>query len=260
MRIYRAVFEYNNGDSNEWEKWFSETSPWYMEKSLALQHIPQLEKFRDYLRTYYVGCNHFSSKKPYIEEQDIEDTFKPMSITFDGIKFKEFNYVPYKGPHNIGSQTLNLTGFPKPDWNIVVSIGEEMFDIKFSNWDIPKGNYYIDKSSQEDSLFYKYHPAVREEMFNTCREYAETILPYYKKYVEDSKALNNWDDYEIDDPRRTEGWENQRISEIANIEKLLRNTHISLTEFSIDNIKFQINHEIDIYPKYAEALIKLLKY
>lgn len=262
MKIYRTVFEYNNCDSNEWEEWYTEASPWYLDRSLAEQHLPLLRQFQDYLRNYYVGKYPFSCKDPHIEEQEIAESFTPMSLKFMGKEFEGFNYIPYDGPMGICSQELGLSCFPVPSWRIILSIGEEEFEISYSSYG--EGNPLIFKTEQEGSRFYQYNPNVRAEMLHIVEKYADFITPYYKKYREDSKALDDWDKFD-DAFRREEGWENQRVSEVENIASLLKNTHLKLTDYAVRQIKSEIEEcgedgTRGNSPRYKASLMKLLSY
>ena len=97
------------------------------------------------------------------------------------------------------------------------------------------------------------------------KNYAESISPYFLKYREESDALDTWDEYDFEDPRREEGWEAQRVNEVQNIERLLKNTHLVLSEDTISGIKSEIDEceeggRRGDSPKYKESLIKLLSY
>ena len=262
MKVYRAVFEYNNCDSNEWEEWYTKTSPWYLNKSLAEQHLPLLRQFQDHLRNYYVGAHAFSCNDPYIEEEEIAESFTPMSLNFMGKDFKGFNYIPYNGPMSICSQKLGLSGFPNPSWRIILTIGEEEFGISYYNYG--EGDPFVYKTEQEGSRFYQYNPDTREEMLHIVEKYADSITPYYKKYREDSEALDGWSDLD-DCSKREEGWETQRVSEIENIANLLKNSHLKLTNSAISQIKYEIEEcgedgRRGSSPRYKASLMKLLSY
>ena len=265
MKIFRAVIEYNNNDTNEWETWNTKTSKWYTNKALAEQHLVLLEQFRDFLKDHYVNSYNFCCKDPYIEEQNIAEEFTPMQLNFMGKEFKGFEYIPYNGPYSINSQKLRLSSFPNPSWYIEITIGEENFEISFSIYnDNPKA-FYCGKSEQNNSNFFKYNPEVREELLSLVKNYAESISPYFLKYREESDALDTWDEYDFEDPRREEGWEAQRVNEVQNIERLLKNTHLVLSEDTISGIKSEIDEceeggRRGDSPKYKESLIKLLSY
>lgn len=59
MKIYRAVIEYNNGDTCEWEVWVTKTSKWYADRTLAKHHIALLGQFRDFLNDKYADNSAF---------------------------------------------------------------------------------------------------------------------------------------------------------------------------------------------------------
>lgn len=260
MKIFRAVIEYNNGDTCEWEEWQTKTSKWYADKALAEKHITLLGQFRDFLNDEYVNNSAFCCNMPYIEEQEIAEEFVPMKLEYMGKEFKGFEYIPYEGPYSISSQELVLSSFPCPSWYIELSIGDEDFDISFSVYS-EDYRYSCRKAAQEDSKFFKYTPEVREELLSIVEEYAKVISPYFKKYREDSEALGNWDEYDFEDSRRYDGWEAQRVSEVQNIEYLLKSTHLTLSESTISSIKREIEDDRrGKHPKYKEALTRLLSY
>lgn len=264
MKIFRAVIEYNNGDTCEWEEWYTRTSKWYADKSLAEQHIALLGQFRDFLNDRYADNSAFCCNMPYIEEQEISEEFAPMRLEYMGEEFKGFDYIPYNGPHSISSLELILSNFPHPSWYIELSIGEENFEIAFSVYS-KKDTFSCAKATQKDSKFFKYTSEVREELLSLVEKYAESVSPYFKKYMKDSDALDCWDEYDFKDPRRYKGWEAQRVSEIHNIENMLKNTHLVLSESTISSIKSEIENckeggRRGNCPEYKEALTRLLSY
>lgn len=260
MKIFRAVFEFNNNDSCEWEEWYTRTSNWYFNKSLAEQHIATLEQFRDFLRDHYKDSECFECKEPYIEEQEVEEEFVPMQLEFEGEEFRGFKYTPYDGPYTVSPKELSFSGLPNPSWYINVSIGNEDFTIIFSSYSDEFDTFLHYKTAQENSNFYKYPTETREKLLSLVKEYAESIVPYFKKYREESEELGYWDMYEIEDPRRNAGWEAQRVSEINNIENLLKNIPLQLSKCTLFIIEDEIRRMKDRYPKYKEALAKLLPY
>ena len=86
MKIYRAVFQYNNGDSCEWERWYNKRSVWYSRRDLAEQHLPEFNKFKEYLlNDKNLTEYNFKYREPYIEEQNIYENFAPTNLDYKDI-------------------------------------------------------------------------------------------------------------------------------------------------------------------------------
>lgn len=87
MKIYRAVLQYNNADTCEWERWYTKSSVWYTSKDLAEKNLPELNKYLDHLKEYFKQyIEMFKYRKPFIEEQEIHSEFVEMNIDYN----KEF--------------------------------------------------------------------------------------------------------------------------------------------------------------------------
>ena len=251
MKIYRAVLQYNNGDYNEWERWYDIHSEWYTNKEFAEQHLPMLEKLADAMMHQQRNNDHFSIENPIIESQEVAEKFTPIEFTDRQCEekkaFEEFSYIPYEGPHSISSLSLNLYSFPHPTWRIVVGIGEEYFEIYFDKYRNDEDEYYyISPCSDEKSNYYRYKSEDRKQLISICRDYAESILPYYKEFDKGSK---------IDD------WDDARDVENKAIYTFLENSHIALSDDSVESIKYELgDYRGQEYPRYRESLERLLKF
>ena len=87
MKIYRAVLQYNNADTCEWERWYKRSSVWYSSRALAEENLSELKSYLQHLK-YNVFSQHdypelFKYKEPYIEEREIHDNVVPMNIPHD---------------------------------------------------------------------------------------------------------------------------------------------------------------------------------
>lgn len=86
MKIYRAVFSYNNGDTCEWERWYSKRSSWYSRRDLAEKHLQSFYEFKDFLlKDEELNRYNFRYRDPYIEEQDIQEDFVPFELDYKDI-------------------------------------------------------------------------------------------------------------------------------------------------------------------------------
>lgn len=245
MKIYRAVFSYNNGDVNEWCEWFDLHSEWYASKELAEQHLPELRMLADAMRHSSRENDSFDCREPEIEEQTIQNEYTPIELR-EGFRhlLDKFSYIPYEGPHSISSTKLGVTNWPAPSWHIYITIGEEDFVIYFPDYDNGAGKYSIYPELGENSNFYRYSPEARKQLLAICDDFAKTIQPYAKEY-------NN----------RSGEWEEERMHENATILKLLQNTHLVLTDCSIEAIKYELeNYRALECPTYKESLAKLLPF
>lgn len=85
MKIYRAILCYNNADTCEWERWYTETSKWYSDKVNAEKNLPELEELLKYLKdnVYNHQLELFKFEGPYIEEAEIQDNFVPLNINYN---------------------------------------------------------------------------------------------------------------------------------------------------------------------------------
>lgn len=258
MKLYRAVFSYNNGDYNEWEDWSKEVSPWYEDITLAEQHLPQLQQFKEYLIYYHRNCDFFNYEEPKIEEIESVNVFKPLNIKFKGEEFKGFSYIPYNGGYTITKRIFSSLERVLDEWIFIIEIEGERFSIYFGINDSREAIFNVYKET-EDSKFYNYNPEVREGFFEKCREVANTIFPSFKKLAEDDKVFpNNWDTI--------------RELKLVGKKATLKARNIILALDSLDScflignsvvseLKYDIeNHWMcKDYPEYKEALQDLVK-
>lgn len=258
MKLYRAVFSYNNGDYDEWEEWFKEVSPWYEDRTLAEQHLPQLQQFKEYLIYYHRNCYSFDYKEPKVEEIESINVFKPLNIKFKGEEFKGFSYIPYKGSYTITKRTLSSLGRTLDEWRFIIEIEGERFSIYFNINDNREAIFSVFKET-EDSKFYNYNPEVREGFFKKCREVANTVFPFFKKLAEDDKVFpDNWDAI-----RELKLVDKEAILKARNIISALNSldTCFLIGNGVISELKYDIeNHWMcQDYPEYKQALQDLVK-
>jgi len=85
MKIYRAIFHYNNGDYCEWEQWYKKYSPWYAYKYLAERHLAELNLFKNYVTQYFKDNkrHNFQCLDPRIEEQEVHEEYAPFSLDYN---------------------------------------------------------------------------------------------------------------------------------------------------------------------------------
>ena len=87
MKIYRAVLEYNNADTCEWERWYTRSSVWYSSRVPAEENLHELESYLQHLKdnvfSQYGYPELFKYQGPYIEEAEIQEGFVQMNIPHD---------------------------------------------------------------------------------------------------------------------------------------------------------------------------------
>ena len=87
MKIYRAVLQYNNGDTCEWERWYTRSSVWYSSRVLAEENLRELESYLKHLKDNVFSQRDypelFMYKNPFIEVAEIHDEVIPTDIKFD---------------------------------------------------------------------------------------------------------------------------------------------------------------------------------
>jgi hypothetical protein len=244
MKIYRAVFEYNNADSCDWERWYTETSSWYLDKNLAEKHIPILQNFKDCLLDLHCNDYCFRCNNPYIEEQEVSDSFIPMDLKLDDKPFTGFNYIEYNGPMEITDRSLQVR-YPVglDDFRFYLYIGDEGFDVNLS------GRVY---KIEEKSNYYKYTQEIRDKLINICKDYYNSFIqPIYEKFKKSYNSLEN--DFNC--------WERQRVCGIKYaMEFLTKDYRLKLTENSKEGLKGERNSwRGKDYPLYRESLDKFIE-
>ena len=258
MKLYRAVFSYNNGDYDEWEDWSKEVSPWYEDRTLAEQHLPQLQQFKEYLVYYHRNCDCFRYEEPKVEEIESVNVFKPLNIKFKGEEFKGFSYIPYNGNYTITRRVLHYLGSSLDEWVFIIQIDGESFSIYFGINEDREATFSVFKDT-EDTKFYNYNPEVREGFFKKCREVANTIFPFFKKLAEDDKVF-------------PDNWDTIRELGLVGKEATLKARNIIATLNELDScflvgsgIASELEYDIEDhwkckeYPEYKEALQDLVK-
>ena len=85
IKVYRAVLQYNNADTCEWENWYTRASVWYVDRRNAKKNLPELEGYLQHLKdnVFTDWPELFKFKGPYIEEMEIQGEFVPMNIPHD---------------------------------------------------------------------------------------------------------------------------------------------------------------------------------
>jgi len=248
MKIYRAVFEYNNADSCEWERWDREVSSWYLNRELAESHIPFLKNFKDYLQDYYSDSYCFRCNDPFIEEREVSEKIIPLNLVdADNIPFTEFKYLKYNGPLEITERLLKVD-FPVglSSFDLILYIGDEEFIVNVNSGNV----YRVSKKSN----YYKYSQDVRDRLINICKEYYISMKALYKKFEKSYKALDN--------EEKSNWWELQRVCGVEYVIKFLSQDYrLKLTEDSKHGLKEElISWRSKSFPKYRESLKKLLEF
>ena len=191
MKIYRAIVEYNNGDHYEWERWFTEESPWYTERSLAEKHIDTLKQFRDYFLNKHIGEPRYTCLEPKIEEQDVMSEFSPLKFKYNNTRedtFKPLEYINYEGRLEITQTILNAV---YGTWVIYLTLdNKETFEILFTH---SKGvaNHSYRKSNDKDSKYYQYTTKSRDEISQVINEFANKIMPMYSEFAKHDQKLGD---------------------------------------------------------------------
>lgn len=84
MKLYRAIFSHNNGDTCEWERWYDKASVWYNSKELAQKHLNELNAYKHYLLDDFMKWSQergtFKYRGPRIEEINISTEFVPFEL------------------------------------------------------------------------------------------------------------------------------------------------------------------------------------
>ena len=187
MKIYRAIFKYNNGESSEYLQWCEKYSPWYSSKELAAKHLPLLEKLKDYICFQTSSCN-FEYMDPYIEETEVYDCVQ--TLVFDNIdedRFNKFEYIPYEGKYEITSSEFENY---MSEWVIYLTIDNNVhYLIEFTNYyrkpefKIKKG-YNRLQGYDHTELYYKYDKQTKEKLDSIVNNITNELFRYYKDFAE----------------------------------------------------------------------------
>lgn len=243
MKIYRAVFEYNNADSCEWERWYSEKSPWYIDKSLAEQH-PQLREFKDYISKHYRGDSRFKCRDIEIEEKEIEEKYEPLKLEFLDEPFLGTTYIDYTGPHTITKKELCFQYYIGSPFNdIRLSIGEERFKIEFNGEKIK-----VSAINELGSKFYEYSQEVQDELIEICQVFSlQHLYHHYLNYLTKKHEI------EVLDIETVERYRKIDILEVETVVNLVEDPGFVLNTYKID--KRELSNRI----KNRELINKISK-
>ena len=226
MKIYRAIFKYNNGESCEYEEWYETASPWYTSKELAEKHLPKLEEFKDYLwnlmsESYY----RFNSGDPHIEEVELHDSLQDFKIVseINDIEFKGFDYIPYDGKCEITRCEFQDIG---SSWTIFVTIDDKIiYRIRFE--------YYFDnkfKIEKESNEYFKYDKDSKLKLDSIVDKLANTISPYYCAFrTSNKKYMDLLDTVEGED--RENVWIDMWEDHLKTVIEVVSKFNISLTDY-----------------------------
>lgn len=229
MKIYRAIFKYNNGESCEYEEWYETASLWYTSKELAEKHLPKLEEFKDYLwnsmsESYY----RFNSGDPHIEEVELHDSLQDFKIVseINGIEFMGFDYIPYDGKCEITRCEFQDTG---SSWWVFITIDDKIiYRIRFENYFDNK--FKIEKESNE---YFKYDKDSKLKLDSIVDKLANAILPYYLAFREsDKKYMDLMDTIKGED--RENAWITMWENHLKSIIDVVGKFNMSLTPYCND--------------------------
>lgn len=285
MKIYRALIKFNNGDYDEWERWYTEASPWYTSLELAEKHIEKLKQFRDYFLNKHVADTGYECLVPEIEEHEVATEFVPM--TFEKYadvycdEFKPLEYIHYDGEYNITDVRLHISCYTS--WYIWINIdGKETFGLDFNR----DGNYQIECAACNDSKFYQYVESDKNKLLEVVIRMGNSIMAIYndfrskydKLYAEYQKFNMPWDEAEKDPEfkkQRNLSWcrdpEYQKQKHLAwcrfkleapkAVYQLLTTfPFIKVKKNSLENFKCDIESGyFEEFPEYIEVVNELLK-
>lgn len=228
MKIYRAIFKYNNNESCEYEEWHEQCSPWYTDKALAEKHIPFLTEFKDYLcyTIFQQPYNRFKYIEPFIEETEVFDTSQNMKLINDFVddvdnEFKGFKYISYNGKCEITKCEFEHFG---SNWVVYLTIDNSVdYKIHFEE--------YVDdfKIEHTSSNYFKYNKKNKDKLDNIVNEIANKILSFYKNYVVNDKKY-----LELltisDTENRDEVWTNMWKNELHTLIHMFTELNITFTK------------------------------
>lgn len=250
MKVYRAVFKYNNCDSCEWERWYEKCSPWYDKKDLAEKHLPLLVQYMDYL-CCKVASNHFEYIEPYIEELDVYDVIQDFKIVddFDEKEFTGFEYVKYRGKYKITSCEFEDLS---TSWDLFVTIDNEVkYKITFDKY--TNGQFRIRKGYDTPEYF-KYDKQDKETLDTIISSLASKVVEIYRNYIKTN-------DVYMDLLEKTEG-EEHHATWVSMWENQLKSIIYVVTTFNMTITERTKDRYNNFYPKIfkkhnADGLLKL---
>lgn len=242
MKIYRAIFKYNNNESCEYEAWNEQCSPWYTDKALAEKHIPFLTEFKDYLcyTIFQHQYNNFKYIEPFIEETEVYDSFQNMKIVnnidindidITDEEFKGFKYIPYNGKCEITKREFEHFGY---SWFAYITIDNSVeYLVRFESY---FDDFKIDPIS---SNYFNYNKEDKDKLDNIVSKIAKDIFIFYKNYkIIDKKYLEMFDN--SDGEKRDEVWTNMWKNELHTLIYMFTELNITFTKRAEDryNNKF----------------------
>ena len=254
MKIYRATVSYNNGDTNEWEDWYSVNSPWYTTKEEAKKHFPELQKLIDYLSWKNIDNYNFRvDNTPKIEEQELSlpQEYKPMEVIrgygFNTFKPAEFHYIEEMPSLEIKSVELDSgLDYPGIRLSFFVKIGEEGINVDF--FDDDDLGLTIETSARGENKFYLYTPEISKAIIETVK----------KKVAEPVIALNTeikrkWKEYHASDEGEEHmlKWHNARTTELQNVYKACVQLKATLSEYATRTLGYRNTQIFDDVIKYS---------
>lgn len=260
MKIYRAIFKYNNGESCEYEEWYETASPWYTSKELAEKHLPKLEEFKDYLwnlmnEDYY----RFNSGDPHIEEVELHDSLQDFKIVseINDTEFKGFDYIPYDDKCEITSCKFQDLG---TSWWVFITIDNNIrYRIRF---DAYYKEFKIEKDSKE---YFKYDKESKNKLDSVVDKLANFISPYYCEFrTSNKKYMDLLDTAEGED--RENAWIDMWENHLKSITEVVREFNIGLTAYCIERYSsfypdifrnHNTNPRIDNLLKLAEEFVNI---
>ena len=271
MKIYRALIKFNNGDYDEWERWFTEASPWYTSRELAEKHIEKLKQFRDYFLNKHVADTGYECLEPEIEEQDVETEFVPMSFKkyaneyYD--EFKPLEYIHYDGECNIINACLHISCYRS--WHIWINIdGKEAFELDFYH----NNNYEIKCAACNDSKFYQYVESDKNKLLGVVTRIGNSIMAIYndfqskydKLFAEYQKFTKSWNEEQKDPEYKKQkhlAWCRFKLEAPKAVYQLLTTfPFIKVKKNSLENFKCDIESGyFEGFPEYIDVVNELLK-
>lgn len=253
-KIYRAVIEYNNCDSCEWERWTTQTSAWYSDRALAEQHLRTMWEFRDYAMQKNADEYHFACNEPRIEESYVADEFEPLQLNLNGKPFERVEYEPYTGKFEITSKEFKS----EFGWDIYLKVDNEPIQLHFTKIYNDDGTTEVKHFAIYEKDLYRFEPTVRLSIENIAANFEKEILPYYEKYAKEEDELSNkMDEFEFGSEERVRAWSDWRCREIEVLPEVLDKFEMKLSKRGRENFEWLLGQSSK-FPKYKQLLENLL--